>query len=48
MRILTRYVLFDLLKVFLLVLVGLTAIIFVFLMGARPLIKAFHWVRWCR
>jgi lipopolysaccharide export system permease protein len=39
MRILTRYVLFDLLKVFLLTLTGLTAIIFVFLMGKEAVDK---------
>jgi lipopolysaccharide export system permease protein len=39
MRILTRYVLFDLARVFLLVLVGLTAIIFVFLMGREAVDK---------
>jgi lipopolysaccharide export system permease protein len=39
MRILTRYVLLDLLKVFLLTLTGLTAIIFVFLMGKEAVDK---------
>jgi lipopolysaccharide export system permease protein len=39
MRILTRYVLFDLMKVFLLVLTGLTAIIFVVLMGKEAVDK---------
>jgi lipopolysaccharide export system permease protein len=40
MRILTRYVLVDLMKVFLLTLTGLTAIIFVFLMGKEAVDKA--------
>jgi lipopolysaccharide export system permease protein len=39
MRILTRYVLFDLLKVFLLTLTGLTAIIFVALIGKEAVDK---------
>jgi lipopolysaccharide export system permease protein len=39
MRILTRYVLFDLFKVFLLVLAGLSSIIFVFLMGKEAVDK---------
>jgi lipopolysaccharide export system permease protein len=39
MRILTRYVLFDLFKVFLLVLAGLTSIIFVFLVGKEAVDK---------
>jgi len=39
MRIVTHYVLFDLLKVFLLVLTGLTSIIFVFLMGKEAVDK---------
>jgi lipopolysaccharide export system permease protein len=39
MRILTRYILSDLLKVFVLVLVGLTAIIFVVLMGKEAVDK---------
>ncbi|HEY3391213.1 MAG TPA: LptF/LptG family permease [Lacipirellulaceae bacterium] len=41
MRILSRYVLMDLLKVFLLTLTGLTAIIFVFLMGKEAVDKNF-------
>jgi lipopolysaccharide export system permease protein len=40
MRILTRYVLMDLMKVFLLTLTGLTAIIFIFLMGKEAVDKA--------
>jgi lipopolysaccharide export system permease protein len=39
MRILTRYVLFDLLKVFLLTLTGLTLLIFVFLLGKEAVDK---------
>jgi lipopolysaccharide export system permease protein len=39
MRILTRYVLFDLLKVFLLTLTGLTVLIFVFLIGKEAVDK---------
>ena len=39
MRILTRYVLFDLLKVFLLTLTGLTLLIFVFLIGKEAVDK---------
>lgn len=39
MRILTRYVLFDLLKVFLLTLTGLTILIFVFLIGKEAVDK---------
>jgi lipopolysaccharide export system permease protein len=41
MRILTRYVLFDLLKVFLITLTGLTLLIFVFLMGKEAVDKGF-------
>src|SRR6186997_1976858 len=39
MRTLTRYVLMELLRVFMLVLVGLTSIIFVFLMGREAVDK---------
>ena len=39
MRILTRYVLFDLLKVFLITLTGLTLLIFVFLLGKEAVDK---------
>jgi lipopolysaccharide export system permease protein len=41
MRILTRYVLFDLLKVFLITLTGLTMLIFVVLMGKEAVDKGF-------
>ena len=39
MRILTRYVLFDLLKVFLLTLTGLTLLIFIVLIGKEAVDK---------
>src|SRR5688572_29008235 len=41
MRILTRYVLFDVLKVFAITLTGLTLLIFVFLMGKEAVDKGF-------
>jgi len=47
MRILTRYVLFDLLKVFLLTLTGLTLLIFIVLIGKEAVDKALVWGRCC-
>jgi len=47
MRILTRYVLFDLLKVFSLTLTGLTLLIFIVLIGKEAVTKGLAWGRCC-
>lgn len=47
MKILTRYVVFDLLKVFLMILSGLTVMIFIGLIGKEAVEKGSGLVRCC-